>query len=204
MENEQDQQSVVEQQTDDQAKPDTEVADARDEGNDLDKLLNEFSEQTQPITDSTPEPKAVDNDTENRLAGMERTLQEWQFQQEMQPVVEKVRGEIPEDVFSNDEIIDWLDGQAKRDQRLRDAWLNKGTNPGKWNKIVTQLGGELAKKFEKLPDKEATEDREAVANAVRGSQSKAPEGGEDPKYGKMTNQEFAKDVEDKYGFNPGI
>jgi hypothetical protein len=61
----------------------------------------------------------------------------------------------------------------------------------------------LVDQVRKIPDREATEDRDMVAMAVRGSAGKAPER-KAPNYGKMTDREFADAIESEHGYRPGV
>ena len=182
--------------------------DARPE-DDLDTLLNEFSGSEQPgstQTQTKPEPQAGaadDPQLKSRLDQLERKLAEDQFQKDIAPVIQKVRGDLSTEGMNDSEILDWMEGRAKRDERLRTAWLNRQQNPAAWGKVVDGLGRELHKKFAKLPDANATEDRAAVTAAVRGASTKAPEG-KAPEFSGMSNSEYRETVKKEYGFDPGV
>lgn len=66
-------------------------------------------------------------------------------------------------------------------------------------KMIKQLYEEVRS----LPDQGATEDRELVASAVRGTSAKAPPS-PPPNYGNMSDGEFKADVNKNFGFDPGI
>lgn len=179
-----------------------EAVTAPDKGFDLDGLLNEFDTQTKPATQPQPEP-AKPAPTEVVDTEARRELAEWKFEREIQPVVKTIRGDIPQEVFSDNEIRWWLDGQAKEDPRLQQAWLNRKANPAAWSKVEKAISAKLAKKFHKLPDPNATEDVEAVTAAVRGASRTAP-ADPPPKFGSMSNAEYRKTVKEKYGYDPGV
>ena len=166
---------------------------------DLDSILAEFDQTAKPAPVPEPKPDAVAPDVVKRLADVEKVLAERDFKDQIAPVLERIRGDIPKDVLANDEIQDLIDGRARRDPRLQQAWLNRASNPGAWNKIEKALGQELSKKFSKLPDPNATEDRETVAAAVRGASHKAPEG-KPPDFSNMTDGEFRKARKEAYGY----
>lgn len=157
---------------------------------DLDSLLNQFTTETTATPAASPasptqpkaEPAAVDVEARKELAALK-------FEREFKPVLEQVRGDIPKDVLSDEELTDLIDGRAKRDPRLQNAWNNRAANPKAWSGVQKALSAEIAKKFSKLPDPNATEDREAVTAAVRGASPKAP-AEKAPNYGAMTNAEF--------------
>ena len=160
---------------------------------DLDTILAEFDHGTKSAPAPEPKPAAdVPPDVVKRLAEVETKLAEKDFKEAITPVLERIRGDIPKEVLGNDEIQDLIDGRARRDPRLQQAWINRAQNPGAWNKIEKALGQELSKKFSKLPDPEATEVREAVTAAVRGASTKAP-AEKAPNYGAMTDAEFQRE-----------
>lgn len=183
------------------AKPDVKADNAQDKGgDDLDTLLDQFKqEQPEPEAKPKTEPEQkLDTGAVKRLETLEKTLAEERFQRSIQPVLKRVRGDIPAEVLGDDEILDLLDGRAKRDPRLQQAWLNRDKNPAAWSKIEQNLGRELSKKFSKLPDQGATDDREAVAAAVRGASTKAPEG-KPPDFSKMSDNQFQAEKEKMFG-----
>lgn len=188
--------------TDGQAKPGTEGTDAR-KADDLDTLLAEFAAGTKSA--SKPETKTAtttaSEDVGKRVETLEKRLAEREFQTELQPILKRIRGDISPEVLDDSELADLLDGRAKRDPRLADAWMNRHQNPKAWAKVEEAIGREISGKFAKLPDKAATEDRAAVTAAVRGASQKAPEG-KAPDYSKMSDGEFAKAVEGQHGYRP--
>jgi hypothetical protein len=60
------------------------------------------------------------------------------------------------------------------------------------------LGKSFAKKFSKMPDKQATEDRETVAAAVRGASTRAPEG-KAPNFAAMSDNDFQAEKDKLFG-----
>jgi len=179
-------QAVVDEQPDDQAVPESEGADAQDDGDDLEAILSEFDSGED--AKSTPET-AADDDTKKKLLELEQKIEAQQFRADMEDVVNKVRGDIPSDVFDDVEVEAWIDAQARRDTRLQKAWSNRHNDPKGFDRVVGGLNKTFAKKFSKLPDQNATEDREAVSQAVRGSSGKAPEGGDVPDFASMNDAE---------------
>jgi hypothetical protein len=191
-------------ETDTQAKPETEATDART-GDELDALLREFETQAKPeTTPSKPETKpdaTSENGSQKRLDALEQQLTDWRFQQDIKPVIDKVRGDIDPAIYDDDDVRDWIDRQAKADPRLAQAWLDRHKDPAKFGRVVEGLGKKLSARFSKLPDKQATEDREAVTAAVRGASNRAPEG-KAPSYGGLSDNAFAEQVEKEHGFRP--
>ena len=189
-----------------QAQPGATVQDARPE-DDLDKLLSEFSAadeaRSKPVT---PEPDVKADDL-NALAAEAKTvlttLNERQFRTDMDATIKAVRGELAADVFDDDVVEAWIETQAKRDKRLPTAWAGRHQNPKGFQKVVDGLSREFAKRYGKLPDKAATDDREAVAAAVRGASNKAPES-KAPDLASMSDAEFREHTRKSYGFTPSL
>lgn len=207
MSGEQDQQAVVEK-PDAGAQPPATGADARDQGDDLDSLLSQYDETVQPKTEPKSTPEQARGTAEqpdalkSRLDALEKRIADEEFQKQISPVIKNVRGDIPENVMTDEEIQDWMEGRAKRDQRLTQAWIERAKNPQGWAKVQDGLRKELSKKFAGQPDPNATEDREAVTEAiVRGASNRAPEQ-KAPDFSKANNREFSDEVEAKYGFRP--
>lgn len=193
-------------ETDGTAKPAQEATDAQKTEPSLDDLLKEFEQETTIETqarsskpDKQSEASADSPDTSKRLEALEQRLAEEQLRKDLSPVIEKIKEGFP--LLENDEIIDLLDGRAKRDPRLANAWANRHTNPKGWEKVVDAIGRDMSGRLAKLPDKAATEDREAVTAAVRGASTRASEG-KAPSYGKMSDREFSDTVEKELGFRP--
>lgn len=207
---EENKQAVVEK-PDAQAKPAAEGADARDDkGDDLDALLSQYDTETQqkPGADAASKPEqkqATDSDPVKKLATeveeLRRREADRQYRSDIQPVLQKLRGDIPPELYDDEDIQDWLDREAKKDTRIAKAWQNRHDDPRTLDKVVDALGKRLSQRFSKLPDKQATDDRDAVAAAIRGASTKAPEG-KAPDYSKASNQEFANQVEKDFGFRP--
>lgn len=206
MTEETDKQAVAEK-PDAQAKPAAEGADAREQGDDLDTLLAKFDEKTEPKVGAPPKPETkADKGNDpilQRLTELEKRDAEREFQRDIQPVVQKVRGAVPVELYDDADIKDWIDRQAKADPRLTRAWLNRREDPATFDKVIGGLGRKLADKFSKIPDKQATEDREAVTAAVRGASTKAPEG-KAPDYSNLSKEQFRERVEKDFGYTPNV
>lgn len=200
-------QTVVEK-PDAAATPAVEGADARDTGDDLDTLLAQFDTSTkpEPVTASKPEPKPGTEKIDpkeieaNVIARLEAGNR---FKADMSDTVKTVRGDLDAEMFDDDMVSDWIDRQAKNDPRLAQAWNERGAKPKEFAKVKEQLSKKFVSRFGKLPDKSATEDREAVTAAVRGASNRAPEG-KAPDFTKMSRGDFKKQVEEQYGYSPRV
>lgn len=182
-------QAVVEQ-TDEQAKPASEGAGAQD---DLDSLLKEFE---QPVQETKSDTK-----TETKPDGLEEVISFVREQKQAQladssrkalnEAVKTVKGDLKVD----DELVEgFLHARASKDQRIAQAWVNRDKNPQAFASVLKTLGKELSGKFADMPDSQVTEDRAAVAAAVRGASTKASES-PPPDYSKMSDAEFKRHKE---------
>lgn len=193
MSEEQTTQAVVDE-TKAPALPGAEATSARTD-DDLDSLLAQFDEgkpaPSEPAKPATAAPAADDQKVANETVLNEaKFIRQQRFQQDMQATIKDVRGDLPSDLYDDDFVQAWIDARATKDPRLANAWVNRDADPKKFGQVKAALGKEFAKKYGRLPDRQATEDREAVTAAVRGASTKAPEG-KAPDYSKMTDAQFA-------------
>lgn len=179
----------------------TEATSARTD-DDLDTLLAQFDEsKPAPSATATPATAAPAADTVKDasaevLAARDEIRQD-RFKRDMNTAVEVVRGEMPADLYDGPFMTAWINAKADADPRLAQAWVQRNENPAKFKQVLGALSKEFAKKYSRLPDPQATEDRAAVTAAVRGSSTRVPEG-KAPNYAAMTNNELAAEW-DKYG-----
>lgn len=181
-----------------------EAVDARDDG--LDDALKSFDEALKPRTETPPAPKpgaAPDEvaSIKSELTELRKVVFERQFKEDIDPVIKAVRGDIPAEIYDDADVQSWLDREATADPRVSQAWMDRKKDPSGFNRVVASLNKRLAKKFGNLPDKLATEDREAVTAAVRGASTRAPEG-KAPNYAKMNDAEYRESVQKEHGFVP--
>lgn len=175
------------------ALPGAEATGARTD-DDLDTLLKQFDEQQpqRPSEPARPEPRAeaapdkVANDTVLKEAEFIRSER---FKRDMSETVKEVRGDLPADLYDDKLVQAWIDARAADDPRLSRAWVERYDNPQRFQQVKAALGKEFARKYGRLPDRQATEDREAVTAAVRGASTKAPEG-KAPDYAAMSPADF--------------
>lgn len=187
------------------AQPDNAGDSARVETDDLDQLLNDpaFNEQPRSTEKTQPEQTGTEVVKEagaEVLAARDEIRQE-RFQKDMNDTIEVVRGDLPGTFFDKTFVKAWIDARATEDPRLAQAWVKRHQNPQEFKRVQSALSKEFAKKYGKLPDKQATEDHETVAAAVRGASTKVPEG-KAPDYQAMSDAEYRNAVKQQYGFNP--
>ena len=188
------------------AKPDAEVENAR-EGEDFDKLLAEYDEKSKPSPEPTkPEQTGATDDLKalaDEVRGLRTERQKETFRRDMDSTIKNVRGNLDPEFFDDGFIEAWVDAEARKDTRLSVAWAQRHDNPKQFQKVVDMLGRNFVKKYGKLPDKQATEDREAVTAAVRGASTKAPEG-KAPDFSGMNNAAFREEHKKLYGYYPSV
>lgn len=170
---------------------------------DLDSLLDEYRKGTGSPA-QTPAPAPVQEPEVATLRSEIETLKAQFVREKIEKEVDylakglRAAGDIP-DVISDDDLVGIVDRRAAKDPALRRAWEESADDPRARNRLVQAIGKELGKKFSGLKaiDDKATADHEAVAGAVRGASTRAPEG-RAPDYGNLTDNEFRKEAE-KYG-----
>ena len=193
-----DQQPVVDE-TKVSATPETQVDSARNDGTDLDTLLAEFNQQTAPKTDPVSPPQTQQQPVQPDPL-VTRLYQRFE-KEDISKLVKDVKGDLDED----DEMVEaWVDAKARRDPRLQQAWMEREAKPQAFQKIAKELGREFAKRASKRPDPQATEDRNAVAAAVRGASTNRVPDAQAPNHSMQNNAEFRKSVRENYGFDPGV
>ena len=159
----------------------------------LDELLASYDEATKTDGVITP-PKPMgdgnsNSETDRRLNLMEQKLQRYE-QGETRQVVDKIVNDIKgEIVIDNDLVEGWLIKQANKDRRLDQAFNERDTNPQKWSAVETELKKKFHKVASQMIDKEATDDRNAVAAAVKGASTKVP-ADPPPDFSTMSAAEF--------------
>lgn len=193
-------QTVVDE-TNIQSQTGTEVNDARNDGDDLDAVLKEFDTAV-PAATSKPEPKqGAEPDLKvlaEQVKGFVSEANAIRFRTDMDKTIADIRGDLDPDIADNDLVESWLDVQARKDPRLAKAWADRNANPKQFDRVKAELGKALKAKFSKLPDRQATEDREAVTAAVRGASNRAPET-KAPDFSKLSDNDFQKEKDKLFG-----
>lgn len=199
-------QQAVAESPDEPVKPESEVGtDAREQEDDLDALLNQYDTQTQPAPEPKPETvEGTDSDLKyirERMDAMDKKVADSEFRSDMNSAIKQVRGELSAEILDDGFVEAYIDGQARGDPRLAKAWSERHANPQQYDKVLTSMGRNLAKKFANMPDAQATEDREAVTAAVSGASKQAPEG-KATEYSGMSDGEYRESVKKEFGFSP--
>lgn len=172
---------------DEVAQPTSETKGAQE---DLDQILNEF-EKGQTTETVTPAPKPPEDKVlAQKVEVLERTIAESSYRRDITDVVKNVRGNIDSNRFDDTEVEAWIDAQARKDKRIADAFANRNNNPTGWAKVVKGLGEKFQAKFDNLPSKDLTQEREHIASAVKGASSTKPQAQKSEDFNKMSDKEF--------------
>lgn len=186
----QDKQAVAED-TEGQAAPVLEENSAQDtqKEDDLAELLDEFKQA------SKPEQTQQSDDT-NLVRALQQQVQELQ-QDRAAEVDQKDFDKVVNAIADGSPLPKTLVAGAVREIAIQDpniqkAWEARFDNPRAWAKAQELIGEKFKSETENLPDPQVSQDREAVAAAVRGSSKRAPEGPEvdEAKVAAMNDAEF--------------
>lgn len=175
---------------------------------DLDALLREFETPAKApdpsVKPSTGDGTGEGGDSRNESGGKltpDRLYQVVDFVE--RAAAQSVRADIDAAVATAkrneglrhlpDEMVrEMLEGSAASDKRLRSAWLMRHDRPEAWTRLVEGWAAKKADAFKSLPDPGLSQDREALAAAVRGQgatqlqpQAKTPQ-----EVHAMSDQEF--------------
>jgi hypothetical protein len=173
------------------------AANAPDE---LDQLLKQFETPAEtPKTESKADTKLETSDIKDvvEYVRAERTRKDSEtVRTDIEKARSVIRSQLDEigvkvpDIF----LEGSLDAMARKDPRIAKAWMQREKNPQAWTDVLTGIAKTLRKDFESLPDKEATDDKNAVRLAVRSASTRTPEPDAlDPKkLTKMSDAEFNK------------
>ncbi len=174
------------------AEPGVAVETRTEQDADLDALLAEFDQKTQPAA-PPPEPKVEKpNDfVSQRVQRIEQRL----LQEDIDEAVKEVFGDLK---VPKRAAIGWLDQAARENEAIQKAFLNKANDPRTWNRFAKALSKEAQKDFAPI-DVGATVDREAVTAAVKGA-SKPIAAEPAPNLGAMNDAEFAAYTRKNFGF----
>jgi len=191
------------------ATPDTQVENAQ--GNDLASFLDEYERTATSTQPTQPEPRPTTTDEpsvvmelKSRLDNLEGEKLKQKNDQDLSDAVKQIKGDldVPEFVVKG-----WLLDQAKNAKAVDKIWDNRDSNPAAFKQMIARMSKDFAtttsKVLGKQVDSHATEDRDAVAAAVRGSSTRAPEHAP-VKLGSLSNAEFNEVVRQQMGFNPGV
>jgi hypothetical protein len=168
----------------------------------LEQLLDEYDRSVQrPSPQPEPPPQYQQPpDTPPVDWGRIQRYEQKQFMDEVNQAADKIFGDVK---LPQEAKIGWLDQKARQIPEAAAAFQARHNNPRQWAKWERYLVREVEAAFKSTVDPVATDDREAVAAAVRGASTKVT-AEPPPSFGNMSNSEFRKSVREKYGFDPGV
>lgn len=164
----------------------------------LNSLLSDFDQPDQTGT----EPKKITSDDVREVVDYVRDTRQKDEMKETNDAIdhacktvydalsEEAKAILPERA-TRGLLIDMADS----DRRFQRAFLERNSNPSQWNKILNAKAKELSTEFTPQVDRELSDDKEAIASAVRSASTKAPEPPEDEaksrqKIRQMSDQEL--------------
>lgn len=149
----------------------------------LDSLLSDFGQPDQ--TGTEPQNTPVQDVTKDDIREMVQYSKQDRHAREMEQTnaaidsaCKTVFENLPEGVLPERAVRGLLIDMADSDQRFQKAFFARGSNPAQWNKILSATAKEMAKEFATV-DKDLSEDKEAIASAVRSASTKVPEAQQD-------------------------
>lgn len=192
-------QAVVEQ-TEEQSQTASEEAGAQDM--DLDTLLKEF-EVEPPETKADEEPKLSPDDVREAVRfareSRERSAREATDKaiSEAVKVAKDELTDLPVEL-SDRAVRGLLEAYAGENPKFTQAFVNRHKNPDAWNKALRVVAKDFRNDFSPV-DRNATDDREAIASAVRAASTPAQRSEETPDWGRMSDAEFNRRKRDLGG-----
>ena len=157
----------------------------------LDELLNEFNEPAQP---TAPAPEAKPETAQPE--GLDDVVK-WVNEQRQDAVQKQTQADIDAAVKAVGDALDtplpdrmirnFIVGEVEFDQRMLNAWAQRGQNRTAWDGVVKGLARELQSTLSEAPDTDLTAARDAARAAVRGQQKPTET---TPDINAMSTQEF--------------
>ena len=139
---------------------------------DLDSLLSEYDNSATTTTEQAASSELDEPDrlkrVENLLETSERRHAKEQYRYGMENTVSMMRNALGVDI--NADILEsYVSNEAKKDERIAQAWIKKDENPNSWKKIVTALANDFKGKMGDFAnfDHQATNNLDAVRASVK-------------------------------------
>ena len=159
----------------------------------LDELLNEYN--------SGDSQKGADLSKED-IASLHQEIRQFREEQarnEEQEVISRVGKRAAEEARAQGINLDeevfadlFLAEVSKNRDKFLPAYLDRKSNPKKWAEIESASIKKIASRMSNVPDSATTQDRDALAQAVRGASDKAPERGLPANLSELSDFAFEK------------
>jgi hypothetical protein len=126
-----------------------------------------------------------------------------QYEEDLKTAVTEIRGDLNPEFFDDQMVTAWLDAAARTNPRLQYVFVNRFDAPDAWTVAKNQLAKDFQTKYSKMPDPEATADRNAVTAAIRAASGPAQRE-PPPNYSRQTNAEYRQQILQQFGYDPGV
>jgi len=184
-----DEQTVIDK-TDTEAKPSGEVDNALDS---LDSTLNEWDAKANPAPAPTAaaakpgqDDTALINDYVKRQIDKENRAE---TQTDIDASVTRIKGSLKDVEAPDIAVKGILYAEVEESPEKLAAWQARKTNPGAWDQVLKGVRDRVQKEYVPLPDKDLTDDRDAVSAAIH-SASKHTAQEVEVDWASMGDQEF--------------
>ncbi len=165
------------------------TVEAQSASDDLDSLLNEFTEETksEPAINQSDVKEAVSWINEQRVQG-EKEAENTDIASAATTIKQSL-GDI--DLPLTDGMLrGMLEDNARRDPKIREAFAQRRENPQAWSEALKRVSNNI--KEDLSIDHKATSDREAITSAVHSASTKRPAPDEKVDLTQMNDSEFAR------------
>ena len=125
---------------------------------------------------------------------------------DFESIVRDAEASVADQLPPDDYVRRYLIAEAQTNAGLAQAWQNRraGDDGAKaFQQEINKTVRAMTKSLARRPDPQATQEREAVADAVRGASHKAPEG-KPLNVSRKSNQEYRAFVEEEFGYTPKV
>lgn len=158
------------------AEPNADAGNAADESFDLDQVLSEFETAEQAPTPVVDAPATDTKDTktpaysDQEVADLIHRERAREIQQNISDAA-KVVGEgidLPEGFIEG-----YIEQAARKDVRIRNAWLSKDLNPSGWQKVLKGMNSQIRSDIKAKTEAQKQEDERQMVSAMHSSATKA-------------------------------
>lgn len=173
----------------------------------LAKLLAEYDEQEKTVkatsSDNEPDKGKTDDVDVNALAALEARIKD-QEARDRQRELDSLLSRLTDGVEADDiDAEGFLIAASKRNPQVEKFYLERNENPKRWRDTEKALKADFEKRYGRKVDKDVTENKSALASAVRSASTAAPDQDSYSKdeIGHMSKDEFDS-LQRKMGVTP--
>lgn len=147
----------------------------------LDTLLAQYDEGTEPVKTETKPSGEPPRD--KRIDALLAREAESDLSAAVDTIMDDIEIQLPRSMIKG-----YLYSRESEDPRIGKAFDERFTNPAGWKKVLSGLAKEASNEFKGLPDKSLTNDRDVVEAAVRSASTSSNEAREVNFVGMNRNQ----------------